>query len=80
MDSLNRFAMTFLIFVTGISVNLGLRPRASSTGAAADTGAFAAAGGGGTDFGAFAKARIDSGITGPDFGTKNRKSAQIFCR
>lgn len=62
--------MTLRIFVTGISVNLGLRPRASSTGAAAVTGAFAAAGGGGTDLGAFANARIDSGITGPDLGTK----------
>ena len=64
--------------MTGISVNLGLRPRTSSTGAVADTGAFAAAGGGGTDFGAFAKARIDSGIAGPDFGTKNRKVSPVF--
>ena len=63
--------MTLRIFVTGISVNLGLRPRASSTGAAAATGAFAAAGGGGTDLGAFASARMDSGITGPDLGTKH---------
>ena len=58
-------------------MNLGLRPRASSTGAAvaAATGAFAATGGGGgTDFGAFARARIDSGITGPDVGTKHKSN------
>ena len=67
--------MTLRIFVTGISVNLGLRPRASSTGAAAAaTGAFAAAGGGGTDLGAFARARMDSGITGPDVGTKHKSN------